>query len=102
MAWEGEVDNVTVGPGMEGAESAQRARVYPAHLAGAAFDFLDHVFGAARTIAAGAVPQADEAHFVGAVREGGVQQPQVAALEGIGGGSTGMTRAGSASCAVSA
>lgn len=47
------------------------------------FHFLIHVLGAPRTIAPTAIPQADEAYFIYATDQRSIEQPQIAAFEGV-------------------
>ena len=61
----------------------QLSRVEPGDAAGSRLHLVVHVLGAARTIAAATVPETDEPRPGHAPRQRRVQQPQIAALEGV-------------------
>src|SRR5215475_1177898 len=65
------------------ARRSQVVRVDVRHPASPLSDLFVHVFGSAWTIAAAAVPQADEPGLVDAPCQRRVEQPQIAALEWI-------------------
>src|SRR5262245_31542745 len=53
----------------------QLSRVEPGHMAGSRLHLVVHVLGAARTIAAGTVPETDEPCFGNAPRQRRIQEP---------------------------
>ena len=61
----------------------QTPAIDPRHLSCSAFYFLVHVRRTSNPVTTTAIPHTDEPDFVDAIRQRGIQQPQIAALEGI-------------------